>query len=257
MDAWTVSYLQCSADIMYSYVPSLNISTVTYANLWINGAYISGQSRQENTPSHQTIFQGDFLDNGESANAERCVYGKVSTKYFQSQCFRCVCTPCFGANRLGSSSQGVSWWCVCDLLACLHGRYDAMRSARSVFLRFFLSDLSSALGSKTFFFFFQTNDGWPAWKATTSEYEREARSVKVSRNDRPHGQGGGGGEGLCREHACIGVSTRKCSRSSYHTVRNAACCRERDARKFTTHDPNMGHNDAAAGSSRPLKADRV
>ena len=44
----------------------------------------------------------DFLDNGESSDAERRVYGNISSS--QSHHFRCVRHPGFGENRLCKSS---------------------------------------------------------------------------------------------------------------------------------------------------------
>ena len=65
------------------------------------------------------IFQADFLDNGEGVNAERCVYGKISTRSFRSHHFRCTCTPCFGENQLGKSSEGVCYLACYTVLLCI------------------------------------------------------------------------------------------------------------------------------------------
>lgn len=47
-------------------------------------------------------FQADFLDNVESANADRYVYGSISMSYLQNHHFRFVCLPRFGDVRLGN-----------------------------------------------------------------------------------------------------------------------------------------------------------
>lgn len=51
------------------------------------------------------IFEVGFLDNGESANAERCVHRKISTSSFQSHHFRCV-PASSSINRLKESPLG-------------------------------------------------------------------------------------------------------------------------------------------------------
>ena len=62
----------------------------------------------DNTPP-RTNFEADFLNNGEGANAERCFYGKISSRSSRSHHLRCVCPTCFGEKRLGNSSQGVCY----------------------------------------------------------------------------------------------------------------------------------------------------
>ena len=48
------------------------------------------------------ILIADLLYNAEGANADRCVYGSISTRSFQLRHFPCVCLPNFGETRLGN-----------------------------------------------------------------------------------------------------------------------------------------------------------
>ena len=54
------------------------------------------------------------------ANAERCVYEKISTRPFQSHQFHSVGSPWFGENRLGNSSKAMFYF-AWNTVRCLYG----------------------------------------------------------------------------------------------------------------------------------------
>lgn len=62
--------------------------------------YTHGHNTQGSTPP-RAFFEADVLDNGESASAERCVYGKTSTRSSQINPSRSVLPPApwLGGNR--------------------------------------------------------------------------------------------------------------------------------------------------------------
>lgn len=68
-------------------------------SLWFK-PHPAEESLTYNTQSPSDEFPADFLDSGEeSGNADRCIYGNISTKNFQDQHFRCVPV---GLEKLGS-----------------------------------------------------------------------------------------------------------------------------------------------------------
>lgn len=75
----------------------------------------------QHTPS--TRILSTTRGEGEKANPEWHVYWKMSTRYFQSQHFGCVCPPCFGETRLGKPCQGVCCLLIVLLIECytVHG----------------------------------------------------------------------------------------------------------------------------------------
>ena len=54
------------------------------------------------------------------ANAERCVYEKISTRPFQSLQIRCVGPPCSGEHRLGNSSEAMFYF-AWNAVSCSYG----------------------------------------------------------------------------------------------------------------------------------------
>lgn len=76
----------------------------------IHTVYHGNTLDNKHTALLRTNFQAQFLADGESADAEGVVHGKVSTtRPIQSHYSRCVGPPCFGKNRPGNSSQGACY----------------------------------------------------------------------------------------------------------------------------------------------------
>lgn len=65
----------------------------------------------QNRAPPRRFSKPDSLDNvnGESTNAERWVYGKISTRSSKKHHFCCVYSFCFGENRFWDSFQGVCY----------------------------------------------------------------------------------------------------------------------------------------------------
>ena len=64
-------------------------------------------------------FQADVINNGGTANAERCVYGSILSRSCQSHQFLRVCPLCCAENQPGNSSQG---WCYLTISVVLYMR---------------------------------------------------------------------------------------------------------------------------------------